>query len=179
MIQYTAISHRPEGRSVSSPIQGATSLSPSGIGTTSPDGSLSDTHHPVSRTAPYDNEQRYSRLQRDGLVSRRDKSMTHFQDSSQPLRRNISGSGMEPLGFGKKNYGGETEEDGKLAQSDASEKTLATKAAQGLAYVQTSSEDEDICPTCLDGNVTVYLTNLLVGLKHTQKKSLILARNKC
>ena len=154
MMQYTAISHRPEGRSVSSPIQGATSLSSSGIGTSVPDGSLSDTHHPVSRAAPYDTEQRYSRLQRDGLVSRREKSMTHFQDGSQPLRRNVSSSGMEPLGKGKKNYGAETDEDGKISQSEASEKTSATKAAQGLAYIQTSSEDEDVCPTCLDGNVT-------------------------
>ncbi|KAJ9710031.1 hypothetical protein PVL29_001485 [Vitis rotundifolia] len=147
---YTAISHRPDGRSLPSPIQGATSLASSGIGTALPDSSLSDSHHPASRTAPYDAEQRYSRLQRDGLVSRRDKSMTHFQDSSQPLRRNISSSGMEPLGFGKKNYGVETEEDGKLAQSESSEKTLATKAAHGLAYIQTTSEDEDVCPTCLD-----------------------------
>ncbi|KAA8529972.1 hypothetical protein F0562_034424 [Nyssa sinensis] len=120
---HSTMFHRIEGRSVSSSIQGA-SLVSSGTGTALPDNSLNDAHHSVSRPLPYDADQRYSRLLRDGLVSRRDKSMTHFQEDSQPLRRNMSSSGIEPLGSGKNWNGVDPAEDIKL--------------------------DEDVCPTCLD-----------------------------
>lgn len=150
-MQYGSTFHRLEGRSISSPIQGA-SLASSGIATTLPDNSSNDIHLSVSRPVPSDSDQRYSRLQRDGLVSRRDKSITHFQEDSQTLRRNMSSSGTESLGFGKKWNGVESEEDGKLSHSESSEKALSAKVAFGLAYTQTPSEDEDVCPTCLDGN---------------------------
>ncbi|GMY26667.1 E3 ubiquitin-protein ligase At3g02290-like [Fagus crenata] len=146
---YGSTFHRLEGRSISSPIQGA-SLASSGIATTLPDNSSNDIHLSVSRPVPSDSDQRYSRLQRDGLVSRRDKSITHFQEDSQTLRRNMSSSGTESLGFGKKWNGVESEEDGKLSHSESSEKALSAKVAFGLAYTQTPSEDEDVCPTCLD-----------------------------
>ncbi|KAL4638433.1 hypothetical protein ACB092_03G146900 [Castanea dentata] len=146
---YGTTFHRLEGRSISPPIQGASMVS-SGIGTALPDNPSNDIHLSVSRPVPSDSDQRYSRLQRDGLVSRRDKSMMHFQEDSQPPRRNMSSSGTESLGFGKKWNGVESEEDSKLSHSESSEKALATKVAYGLAYMQTSSEDEDVCPTCLD-----------------------------
>ncbi|XP_062155645.1 E3 ubiquitin-protein ligase At3g02290-like isoform X2 [Alnus glutinosa] len=146
---YGAMFHRLEGRSTSSPIQGA-SFTSSGISTALPDNTSNDIHLSVSRPVASDSDQRYSRLQRDGLVSRRDKSMTHFQEDSQPLRRNMSSSGTESLGFGKKRNGVEPEEDGKLGHSESSEKALTAKVAYGLAYMQPSSEDEDVCPTCLD-----------------------------
>jgi hypothetical protein len=150
-MQSGAMFHRLEGRSTSSPIQGA-SFTSSGINTALPDNTSNDIHLSVSRPAASDSDQRYSRLQRYGLVSRRDKSMTHFQEDSQPLRRNMSSSGAESLGFGKKRNGVESEEDGKLGLSESSEKALTAKVAHGLAYMQASSEDEDVCPTCLDGN---------------------------
>ncbi|XAR48256.1 hypothetical protein NMG60_11031013 [Bertholletia excelsa] len=146
---YSTAFHRIEGRPASSSIPGA-ALAPSGISTLPPDGSFNDTHHPVARPLPYDADQRYSRLQRDGLVSRRDKSMTHFQEDSQPLRRNMSSSGMESLGSGKKWNGADSVEDLKLGHSESSERALATKIAYGQMYIQPSSEDEDVCPTCLD-----------------------------
>ncbi|KAH9658457.1 RING-type domain-containing protein [Citrus sinensis] len=86
---------------------------------------------------------------RDGLVSRRDKSMIYFQEDAQPIRRNMSSSGRESLGFGKKQNVVDSEEDCKLVNSESSDKALATKAAYG-PYTQTSTEDEDVCPTCLD-----------------------------
>ncbi|KAK9276462.1 hypothetical protein L1049_005995 [Liquidambar formosana] len=147
---YSAMFHRLDGRSVASPIQGSTTLASSGIGMALPDSSLNDTHLSVSRPVPYEADQRYTRLQRDGLVSRRDKSMTHFQEDSQPLRRNLSSSGTEPFSFGKKWNGVDSEEDGNLGHSESSEKALGTKVAPGLTYIQPSSEDEDVCPTCLD-----------------------------
>ncbi|KAA8532278.1 hypothetical protein F0562_032311 [Nyssa sinensis] len=146
---YTTAFHSFEGRSVSSSIQGAT-LASSGIGTALPDSSFSDAQHSVSRLLPYDADQRYSRLPRDGLVSRRDKSMAHFQEDSQPLRRNTSSSGIEPLSSGKKWNRVDSAEDFNLGLSESSEKALATKVAHGLVYIQPPSEDEDVCPTCLD-----------------------------
>ncbi|KAF2288407.1 hypothetical protein GH714_007258 [Hevea brasiliensis] len=144
---YGAMFHRLEGRPIS-PTEGGTSLTSTGVGTGLPDGSISDTHVSLTRPVPYDADQRYTRLQRDGLVSR--KSMTHFQEESQPLRRNMSNSGMESSGFGKKWNGVDLEEDYKLSHSESSEKALETKVTYGLSYVQQSFEDEDVCPTCLD-----------------------------
>lgn len=150
---------RLDGRSGSSSIQGANFLAPSVMNPTLSENSSSDNHLSVSRPLPYETE-RYSRSQRDGLVSRRDKSMTHLQEDSQ-LRRNMSSSGIESLGFGKKRNGVDSEEDCKCCYSETSEKALATKVAYGLTYVQPSSEDEDVCPTCLDGNL-VMLSNILM-----------------
>ncbi|TQD94518.1 hypothetical protein C1H46_019763 [Malus baccata] len=55
---------------------GAT-LASSGVGTTLQNNPLNDTQLLVSKPTPFDANQRYSRLHRDGLVSRREKSMTH------------------------------------------------------------------------------------------------------
>lgn len=151
-LQNSAMFQRIEGRSASSSFEGAT-LASSGIGTALPDSSLSDAHQSISRPLPYDADQRYSRLQRDGLVSRRDKPMTHFQEESQPMRRNMSSSGMEILGSGKRRNGVDSDEELKLGHSGSSEKALATKVAPGVLYVQPSGEEEDVCPTCLDGTL--------------------------
>ncbi|WRX13360.1 hypothetical protein QQP08_005847 [Theobroma cacao] len=142
---YGAMFHRLEGRPVSYQIQGA-SLSSTAIATAVPDNSINETHVTMSRPVPYDSEQRYSRLQRDGLVSRRDKSVTHFQEETQPLRRNMSSSGVESLGIGKKRNGVDSEEDSKIGHPESSERTLATKVAYGPTYMQSSSEDEDNIP---------------------------------
>ncbi|KAJ6712907.1 hypothetical protein OIU79_008991 [Salix purpurea] len=144
---YGTMSHRLEGRIVL-PAQEGTSLSSAGAGTGLSDGSANDTQLSPSRSVPYDTDQRYAHLQRYGLVSR--KSMTHFQEETQPLRRNMSSSGVESLGFGRKRKGIDSEDDNKLGFSELSDKSLTTEVAQGLNYVQPSSEDEDACPTCLD-----------------------------
>ncbi|KAK8716112.1 hypothetical protein V6N13_043431 [Hibiscus sabdariffa] len=149
-IQYGALFHRLDGRSLSSQIQGA-SLSSTAVVTTTSDDSANEAHVTTSRPIPYDAEQRYSRLQRDSLVSRRDKSATHFQEETQPLRRNMSSSGVEPLGIGRKWNGVEAEEDSKVSHLELSERSLAPKVAQGPNYIQPSVEDEDVCTTCLDG----------------------------
>ncbi|EXB38495.1 hypothetical protein L484_001777 [Morus notabilis] len=142
---YSAGFQRLDERSASSPMQGATALTASsGMTPTLTENSLNDHQLSISRPLPYDAEQRYSRPQRDGLVSRREKSMSHLQEDSQ-MRRNISSSGTDSLGFGKK-------EDCK-----SSEKPLATKVAYGLTHMKPSSEDEDVCPTCLDGSNSAML----------------------
>lgn len=159
-MQYGAMFQRLDARSVSSPVQGANFLASSAMSPTLSENSSSDSHISASRPLAYDTDQRYSRLQRDGLVSRRDKSLTHLHEDSQ-LRRNMSSSGVESLGFGKKWNGVDTEEDCKVCHSESSEKALATKVAFGLTYTQPSSEDEDVCPTCLDGNLSMLMLHYL------------------
>ncbi|KAJ9549442.1 hypothetical protein OSB04_021985 [Centaurea solstitialis] len=139
---YGALFQRIEGLPVSSPIQGNSSSS--GVGFALPS-SLNDENHSAARPLPYDGENRFTRLQR-GLVSRREKSMTHFQEDSQGLRRSTSSSGMEFLDFTKRRSGIESMEDSKCGQTESLEKSLSS---EGLLYEQ-SSENEDVCPTCLE-----------------------------
>ncbi|KAF6134012.1 hypothetical protein GIB67_038303 [Kingdonia uniflora] len=149
-VQYNLVSHRLEGRTVASPTQDTTSMSSTEMGSALPDNSLTETYLSVPRTVPYNADQRFSRLQRVGLVFRREKSMGNFQDESQPLRRSSSSSGVEPLGAGKKRIGVDSEEECKTVRSDSSEKSFSEKVTHGLAYMIPSSEDEDVCPTCLE-----------------------------
>ncbi|KAL5715532.1 hypothetical protein ACHQM5_017339 [Ranunculus cassubicifolius] len=130
----SAVFHRLEDHSTVLSTQGNTSSPSTELGT-SPDNAFS-----VPRPAPYEADQRHSRLQRDGLVFRREKSTSNFQEESQPLRRIGSSSGMEPLTVGK-----------KWSRTDSDEESkIGTKASQGLAYTLQWPEDEDVCPTCLD-----------------------------
>lgn len=133
--------HRLEGRSAASSVQGATSSSTE-LGSTLPDSSL-------TRPMPYDAEQRFTRLQRDGLVLRREKSVSNIQEENQLLRRSNGSSCVEPVGGGKKWDGVESDEEYKIGRSESS-KSLSTKMSHGLAFIMPSSEDEDVCPTCLD-----------------------------
>ncbi|OVA17352.1 zinc finger protein [Macleaya cordata] len=135
--------HRLEGRSAASPTQGATSLASTELGTALPDSSL-------TRPMPYDTDQRFSRVQRDGLVLRREKSVNNIQEETQPLRRSSGSSCVEQLGGVKKWSGVDSEEEYKNGRSESSDKSLSTKISHGLAYILPSSEDEDVCPTCLD-----------------------------
>ncbi|PIA45836.1 hypothetical protein AQUCO_01600222v1 [Aquilegia coerulea] len=145
---YSAMFHRLEERSLASPNQGTPSLTSTELGTT-PDNSLYASYFSAPRPAPYDVDQRLSRLQRDGLVFRREKSMTNFQEESQPLRRSGSSSGIDPLAAGKRWVGVGSEEECKTGSSESSGRIVSTKL-HGLAYGIPTPEDEDVCPTCLD-----------------------------
>lgn len=149
---------RLEGRPVPSSAQGVTPLTSTGLSNLSAESSFSDTHHLVPRPPPYDTDPRYSRLQRDGLVSRREKSMSHIQEDSQLLTRSSSSSCVEHLGSGKKKNSADSEEECKACRTE-SEKLLSAKGSYGMGYVFATSEDEDVCPTCLDGNVIYYCFN--------------------
>lgn len=121
---------------MSSPIQGTASSSTT---------SLNDENQ--TRPLPYDAENRFTRLQR-GLVFRREKSMTHFQDDSQSV-----------VEFTKRRSGNDSiDQDSKSGDIELLEKSLKVKASEGLLYEQTS-DNEDVCPTCLDGKffyITVF-----------------------
>ncbi|KAK1272026.1 E3 ubiquitin-protein ligase [Acorus gramineus] len=125
---YGAMFQRLDGRSVPSAIQGVTPLASIGAGSSLDDISSSEAFHLVPRPAPFDADPRYPRLQRDGLVSRREKALNHLQEESQTLRRSSS----------------------KASHLESTEKIVSLKALYGGAYDTTSSDDEDVCPTCLD-----------------------------
>ncbi|KAL4366494.1 hypothetical protein GQ457_05G005380 [Hibiscus cannabinus] len=78
----TPLFQRGELHSVPSSIHGTTSMNSSA----SLDNSLSDMYCSTPRPLPCDADTRYFRLQRDGLVSRREKGSSHSQEESEPLR---------------------------------------------------------------------------------------------
>ncbi|XP_076956789.1 E3 ubiquitin-protein ligase At3g02290-like [Bidens hawaiensis] len=129
---YGTLFQRIEGLPVSSPIQGTASSSSAGLTNENP---------LATRPLAYDSDHRFTRLQR-GLVIRREKSMTHFQEDSQ--------SGIEFVDLSKRKSGiDSTIEDSKRGNLEFSEKSSKVKDLEGLLYEQ-SSDNEDVCPTCLD-----------------------------
>ncbi|RLM62236.1 hypothetical protein C2845_PM14G14160 [Panicum miliaceum] len=100
------------------------------------------------RPPPYDADPRYARVQREGLVSRREKSINLAQEESVALRRNGSSSGIEHLAAQKKRSSTENEGEYKVHRSE-SKKSLSAKAYSS-SYAVVGSEDEDVCPTCLE-----------------------------
>ncbi|XP_016441040.2 E3 ubiquitin-protein ligase At3g02290 isoform X1 [Nicotiana tabacum] len=136
---YTSLFHRGEQSVIPSLTQGTASL----------DNSLSDMYRSPPRPLPYDADPRYFRLQRDGLVSRREKGSGHSHEETEPLRRSDSDDGSEYLSGGSKWNESKCEEGSKEDNCKSSVKMSTTKTTTGFANIY-SSEDEDICPTCLE-----------------------------
>lgn len=113
------------------------------------DNSFSDVYRAPPRPLPYDVDSRYSRVQRDGLISRREKASSHFHDESEPLQRCSSSSGLDSPPDKWKRI--EFDEQSKSGLSDSSGKHLLSKVSSEVDYTFPSSEDEDVCPTCLEG----------------------------
>lgn len=118
--------------------------------TASTDNSLSEMYRSPPRPLPYDADPRYIRLQRDGLISRREKGSSHLHEESEPLRSEVD-TDSDSLGSGGKRNGSACLEESKENFGKSSLKFPSTKSTSGLGYAYTSSEDEDVCPTCLEG----------------------------
>lgn len=142
---YTLIFRRGEMHSVSSSIQGATPINSAA----STDNSLSEMYRSPPRPLPYDADPRYIRLQRDGLISRREKGSSHLHEESEPLRGEVD-TDSDSLGSAGKWNGSACLEESKENLGKSSLKFPSTKSTSGLGYAYTSSEDEDVCPTCLE-----------------------------
>ena len=147
-MQYTATFQRLESRP-NNPAQGVAPLGSTNPSVNIYDNSLSETYHLVSRPPPYDTDPRYARVQREGLVSRREKYINLAQEESLALRRNGSSSGIEHLAAQKKRSSTENEGEYKVHRSEST-KSLSAKAYSS-SYAVGASEDEDVCPTCLEG----------------------------
>ncbi|KAF8399655.1 hypothetical protein HHK36_015525 [Tetracentron sinense] len=143
---YTALFCRGEVHAIHSSIEGAASLT----STTSLENSLSDTYRPPPRPLPYDADPRCFRLQRDGLVLRHEKGSSHLHEESEPLRRRDIDSGLESLSAGYNCNGSHCEGGSKEYGSESSVKLSSAKVSSRVGCVYSSSEDEDVCPTCLE-----------------------------
>lgn len=132
--------------SLPSSIQGAASIT----STASLDNSLADMYRSPPRPLPYDADPRYFRLQRDGLISRREKGSSHSNEESEPLRSDVDAD-SESLSTGDKWNESSCEDGSKEQRSKSSIKLSSTKSTAGVATFYTSCEDEDVCPTCLEG----------------------------
>ncbi|KAL8117282.1 hypothetical protein AgCh_015258 [Apium graveolens] len=107
------------------------------------------------RPLPYDADTRYFRLQRDGLVSRREKGTSHSQEESNPLRMSDSDADSEPLVAANKWNESTCEEGSKeYDPKSAVRLSMGRMSATGFAHIYSSSEDEDVCPTCLEEYTT-------------------------
>lgn len=165
-LQYSTRFDDVEDRDMSSPMQGVSTSTASGLlGGNNLDTSLPETFRAPPRPLPYDTDPRYLRALRDGLISRRDKSgMSHLHTGeTEPLRR-ISlhgpdgggGEALTPLQRRNGGNGGGSDHNEELGQGykpDSPGKRLPS--SKGFARVESTmslAEDEDMCPTCLDGH---------------------------
>ncbi|XP_038696662.1 E3 ubiquitin-protein ligase At3g02290-like [Tripterygium wilfordii] len=142
---YTSFFRRGEVHSLPSSLQGPASMTSSA----SLDNSLSDMYRSPPRPLPYDADPRYFQLQRDGLVSRREKGTSHSHEESEPLRSD-NDVDSESFSAGDKWNDSTCEEGSKEQRSRSSLKLSSAKATVGIGYIYSTSEDEDVCPTCLE-----------------------------
>lgn len=140
---YASLFHRGERHVIPSSDQGAASLS----STASLDDSLSDMYRSPPRPMPYDADPRYFRLQQDGQVSRMEKGSSHSHEETEPLQRSFDDP--ESLSDVKK-WSQPTFEEGSKEYNKSSVEFSTTKMTSGDAHIYYYSEDEDVCPTCLE-----------------------------
>lgn len=149
---------RGEEQAISSTTQGSGSLT-----TTAPlDNSVCDMYHPPPRPLPYNADPRYSHLQRDGLVSRREKGSSHLHEETEPLRSEAD-LDSESLSSGDKWNESTGEEGLKESHTKSSMKISTEKPMTGFSHIYSSPEDEDVCPTCLEGEISSFFFLLCCG----------------
>lgn len=146
-MQYTSLFHRGV-HAVPSSIQGVAPLASQGLVPPSLDGTVPDTYRSPPRPLPYDADPRCTHLQR-GPVSRFEKASSHFHEEEEPLRRSNSNAEPEALGVVEKWNGSDHEGGSKESRSGYPSR----KMISGAAYILSSTEDEDVCPTCLEGTL--------------------------
>lgn len=104
------------------------------------------------RPLPYDADTRYFRMQNDGLFSRREKGSSQSHEESEPLRSD-NNPDSESFSSGDKWNESAGEDGSQVQHSKSSLKLSSTKPTSRTAYIYTPSEDEDCCPTCLEGKI--------------------------
>ncbi|XP_010558517.1 PREDICTED: E3 ubiquitin-protein ligase At3g02290-like isoform X1 [Tarenaya hassleriana] len=144
---YISLFRRGETRSLPSSLQSPASITSSA----SHDNFLSDAFRSTPRPLPYDADPRYFRSPRDSLVSRREKGSNHSHEESEPLRSNNSVDSESFGGGGGKRASQSVLEDGsKEEYSKSTLRILQSKTKAGTESMYILSEDEDVCPTCLE-----------------------------
>ncbi|CAH2055304.1 unnamed protein product [Thlaspi arvense] len=138
---YITVFGREETRSLPSSVQTTASMTSS----SSHDNFLSEAFRSTPRPLPYDADPRYLR----SLVSRRDKGSSHSHEETEPLR---SDNDADSESLGCKWANNKSIISGKDSKEEYSGKSslriLKSKSASDNMYIL--SEDEDVCPTCLE-----------------------------
>ncbi|CAA2959033.1 E3 ubiquitin- ligase At3g02290-like [Olea europaea subsp. europaea] len=142
---YTSLFYREEEQEIALSTQG-TSLSSAA----SLDNSLVDMYHAPPRPLPYDADPRYLHLQRDGMISGREKGSSQSREETEPLRRSEIDEDSESLSSTNKLKEFTCEVGPKECDLKSKRRISITKTTRGFAHINTSSEDEDVCPTCLE-----------------------------
>ncbi|KAH8942490.1 hypothetical protein BDL97_14G102200 [Sphagnum fallax] len=125
------------------------------IGSINSDMSLPETYRAPPRPLPYDTDPRYSRIVRDGLISRGNKSHLHAGEGEPLCRSSLVGDGAgEALTPLQRWNGaeGDREEQAPSYRPDLSGKCVpSAKGFPKVDSVQSLADDEEFCPTCFDG----------------------------
>ncbi|KAF8052398.1 hypothetical protein N665_1562s0009 [Sinapis alba] len=153
---YITLFRRSETtRSLPSSLQATTTVSITS--SSSYDNFMSNTFHSTPRPLPYDADPGFFRSRRDSLVSRRDKGSSHSHEEAEPLRSDADVVDSESFSVEGSKWGNSkliisTGEDSKEDFSKSTRRFLKSKAmdAGGNEGVYVMSDDEDVCPTCLE-----------------------------
>ncbi|XP_042024303.1 E3 ubiquitin-protein ligase At3g02290-like [Salvia splendens] len=148
---YASLFDRGEENALSPSTQGGSSLHP----IVSLDNSLAEMYRAPPRPLPYDVDPRSFRLQQLARLDlKREKGSSHSHDESEQLR--TSGVDDQSELLSNKNKWNEfaCQEGSKDYDSRLSFKLSNSKMATGYAHINASTEDEDVCPTCLEEYTT-------------------------
>lgn len=131
------------------PSQVSTSGGAGAVGGSSLDTSIPEVFQAPPTPLPYDSDLRHLRNARDGQISRRDKSGM----SQQSMRISNSDGGGTALQSRFGNNGGtDQEEQAQGLKSGVVDKNAPpSKAFSRVESALSMLDDDDVCPTCLDG----------------------------
>lgn len=113
------------------------------------DSSIPDSYHPPPRPLSFDDPRcSRSHCQREGFVLSGDKVSSHLYQEFDPLREMNTEQVRTryKLNGSDRGSGGQS----KTCLSHSSLKFPSKEVNSGVMYIFSSSEDEDVCPTCLE-----------------------------
>ncbi|XP_059655032.1 E3 ubiquitin-protein ligase At3g02290-like [Cornus florida] len=147
MNKYGELLGRRETHTVTTSIQEAASSN----STVPSNNTQSDTNRSRGRHLPNNVNAQNSQLQRVGLVPRHGKHTGHSHSEAEPIRRSNVQIKPKTLSGGDKPSGFYNEHESKECHSESSTtKVLSANEEGGFGHAYASSEDEDVCPTCLE-----------------------------
>lgn len=152
---YGALFRVTDGRELSSPMPNIGTTPSAGLFIATSLDASPDIYRAPPRPLPYDIDPRYVRLQRDGLVSRREKiGMSHLHSGeTEPLRRNNSDDGEQMTTMQRRN-GVDYDDEIQGYKPNSPGKRQSSISMGRVGSMASMGEDEDVCPTCLDGYST-------------------------
>ncbi|GFQ05017.1 E3 ubiquitin-protein ligase at3g02290 [Phtheirospermum japonicum] len=147
---YTSLFHGGEERPLPSPTQGTSSLT----STASTDNSLADMYLSPQRSLPYNADTRYFCLPLERLIFRREKGSSHANKETELLRPNELHEESESVSA-KGEWSDFTYNEGSEEYNLRSPVKLSTaEPTMEFAHIYYTSENEDVCPTCLEEYTT-------------------------